>query len=104
MLGPIVEEVEEEFEESGKQLLLLFRLTVRRRPGKSIFDQVVDVAKDALLSGHFRQGQPFPSVRALAAGLGIHRNTAHTIVKHLVNRGWRRVWCCEIIAIRVPTP
>ena len=91
MSRPVVEEefeAEGEFAESCKQLLLLFRLTVRHRPGRSIFDQVVDVAKDALLSGHFRRGHPFPSVRALAAELEIHRNTAHKVVKHLINRGW----------------
>ena len=65
-------------EESEKQLLMLFRLAVRLRPGRSIFDQVVYVAKKALLSGEFRRGQLFPSVRALATELKIHRNTAHT--------------------------
>lgn len=75
-------------EESEKQLLMLFRLAVRLRPGRSIFDQVVYVAKKALLSGEFRRGQLFPSVRALATELKIHRNTAHKVVKHLMEEGW----------------
>lgn len=64
----------------------LLRLTLR--PGESIFDQVVFAAKKAFLSGEFRPGQPFPSVRALAADLKIHPNTAHKIVQHLIQERW----------------
>ena len=60
----------------------LFRFTLR--PGESIFDQVVYAAKRAFISGEYLQGQPFPSVRALAAGLKIHPNTAHKVVQHLI--------------------
>jgi len=87
MYRPIVEQVEE-VEESDKQLLMLFRLSLRLRPGRSIFDQVVYVAKKALRSGVFQRGQLFPSVRALATELKIHRNTAHKVVKHLREGGW----------------
>jgi GntR family transcriptional regulator len=60
----------------------LFRF--RLRPGQSIFDQVVYVAKKAFISGEFQPGQPFPSVRTLAAELKIHPNTAHKVVQHLI--------------------
>jgi GntR family transcriptional regulator len=54
------------------------------KPGESIFDQVVYAAKKAFISGEFLPGQPFPSVRALAADLKIHPNTAHKVVQHLI--------------------
>ncbi len=58
------------------------------RPGQSIFDQVVFAAIRAFVSGEYRPGQPFPSVRALAADLKIHPNTAHKVVQHLIREGW----------------
>src|ERR1700733_5942213 len=54
------------------------------RPGQSIFEQVVFTAKKAFISGEYKPGQPFPSVRALAAELKIHPNTAHKVVQHLI--------------------
>jgi GntR family transcriptional regulator len=57
---------------------------VNLRPGQSIFDQVVFAAQRALISGELAEGQPFPSVRALAAELKIHPNTAHKVVQHLI--------------------
>jgi GntR family transcriptional regulator len=60
----------------------LFRLTLR--PGRSIFDQVVFAAKRALIGGEFLPGQPFPSVRTIAAELKIHPNTAHKVVQYLI--------------------
>jgi GntR family transcriptional regulator len=59
-------------------------LKVTLRPGQSIFDQVVFAAQRALISGELVEGQPFPSVRALAAELKIHPNTAHKVVQHLI--------------------
>jgi GntR family transcriptional regulator len=59
-------------------------LKVNLRPGQSIFDQVVFAAQRALISGELVEGQPFPSVRALAAELKIHPNTAHKVVQHLI--------------------
>ena len=61
------------------------------RPGESIFDQVVYAATKAFLSGEFLAGQPFPSVRALAAELKIHPNTAHRVIQHLIHEGWLEV-------------
>jgi GntR family transcriptional regulator len=55
------------------------------RPGQTIFDQVVFAAKKAFISGEFAPGQAFPSVRALAADLKIHPNTAHKVVQHLIH-------------------
>jgi GntR family transcriptional regulator len=60
----------------------LFRLNLR--PGRSIFDQVVFACKRSLISGEFLSGQAFPSVRAIAAELKIHPNTAHKVVQYLI--------------------
>lgn len=62
--------------------MTLFRLSLR--PGQSIFDQVVFAAKRAIIGGDFLPGQPFPSVRALAADLKIHPNTAHKVIQYLI--------------------
>jgi GntR family transcriptional regulator len=66
-----------------------FRITLR--PGQSIFEQVVFAAQKAFLSGEFQAGQAFPSVRALAADLKIHPNTAHKVVQHLIQERWLEV-------------
>ncbi len=69
--------------------MTLFRFKLR--PGESIFDQIVYAAKKAFISGEFRAGQPFPSVRALAAELKIHPNTAHKVIQHLIQERWLEV-------------
>jgi GntR family transcriptional regulator len=61
------------------------------RPGQSIFDQVVFAAKKAFIGGEFLPGQAFPSVRALAADLKIHPNTAHKVVQHLIQERFLEV-------------
>jgi GntR family transcriptional regulator len=66
-------------------------LNFKIQPGASIFDQVVFTAIKAFLSGEFQPGQPFPSVRALAADLKIHPNTAHKVVQHLIQERWLEV-------------
>ena len=60
-------------------------------PGKSIFDQVVFAATRAILSGALQEGQDFPSVRAMAADLKIHPNTAHKVIQHLIQERWLEV-------------
>ena len=59
--------------------------------GQSIFEQVVFAAVRAFVSGEYRAGQPFPSVRALAADLKINPNTAHKVVQHLIQERWLEV-------------
>lgn len=61
------------------------------QPGQSIFDQVVFVAVKAFVSGEYEPGQPFPSVRALAADLKINPNTAHKVIQHLIQERWLEV-------------
>jgi GntR family transcriptional regulator len=64
---------------------------VKLNPGESIFDQVVFAATRAFVSGELQPGQPFPSVRALAADLKIHPNTAHKVIQHLIQERWLEV-------------
>lgn len=66
-----------------------FKITLT--PGQSIFDQVVFAATKAVLSGALQPGQPFPSVRTLAADLKIHPNTAHKVIQYLVSERWLEV-------------
>jgi GntR family transcriptional regulator len=66
--------------------MTLLRITLQ--PGESIFDQVVFAAVKAFVSGEFQPGQAFPSVRALAADLKIHPNTAHKVVQYLIQERW----------------
>ena len=49
---------------------------------------MVFAAKRAFISGDYLPGQEFPSVRALAADLKIHPNTAHKIIQRLIHEGW----------------
>lgn len=58
------------------------------RRGTPIFEQVVLAAIAAMLRGEYSAGQAFPSVRAIAADLKIHPNTAHKVVQHLVAEKW----------------
>jgi GntR family transcriptional regulator len=64
---------------------------IKLNPGQSIFDQVVFAATKAFVSGELQPGQPFPSVRALAADLKIHPNTAHKVIQHLIQERWLEV-------------
>ena len=68
--------------------VLRFSLRPGSGPGETIFDQVVFAAQKAFISGEFAPGQAFPSVRALAAELKIHPNTAHKVVQHLIQEGY----------------
>ena len=63
-------------------------LRVDFQAGESIFDQLVFAAIKAFVSGEFQPGQHFPSVRALAADLKIHPNTAHKVIQHLIQERW----------------
>jgi len=66
-------------------------LKVIFRSGESIFDQVVYAATKSFISGEFLPGQPFPSVRTLAADLKIHPNTAHKVIQHLIQERFLEV-------------
>jgi GntR family transcriptional regulator len=60
---------------------------VQFRSGISLCDQVVYAATKAIVSGHLRPGDAFPSVRILSKELKINPNTAHKVVAQLVGSG-----------------
>ena len=64
---------------------------IKLNPGQSIFEQIVFGATKAFVSGELPPGTPFPSVRALAADLRIHPNTAHKVIQHLIQERWLEV-------------
>ncbi len=65
--------------------MIPFRLNPQS--GVPVHEQLVQAAKKAILSGRLRPGDPFPSVRTLAAGLKIHANTAQRAVSILKQEG-----------------
>lgn len=65
--------------------MIPFRVTFR--PGIPLYEQVIYAAKKAMICGHLRPGDAFPSVRALSKELKINPNTAHKIVVSLVAAG-----------------
>ncbi len=60
---------------------------VQFQPGQPLYEQVVYAAKKALLAGQLRQGDLFPSVRAMSTALKINPNTAHKVQQHLIQEG-----------------
>ncbi len=65
--------------------MIAFR--VEFKPGAKIHDQVVYAAKRAIVSGQFRPGDSFPSIRMLSKELKINPNTAQKVVTSLVSSG-----------------
>lgn len=61
---------------------------IKLNASQSIFDQVVYASTKAILGGALKPGEPFPSVRTLAADLKIHPNTAHKVIQHLIQERW----------------
>jgi GntR family transcriptional regulator len=61
---------------------------VRLVPGEPIVEQVCFAATRAILAGELKAGEPFPSVRVMAAELRIHPNTAMKVVQFLVQEKW----------------
>lgn len=78
-----------------------FRLNFQ--PGVSLYEQVVYAAKKAMVAGHMRAGDAFPSVRALSKALKINPNTAHKVIAHLLTDGLLEVRPGIGTVVAVPT-
>jgi GntR family transcriptional regulator len=61
--------------------------SIALRAGVPVYEQVVYAVRRAVVTGQFRPGDSFPSVRALSQALKINPNTAHRIVAELVAEG-----------------
>lgn len=62
--------------------------SIQLKPGKPVFEQLIEAFHRALANGQLRDGDPFPSVRALSRELKISPTTAHKVVAHLKDRGF----------------
>jgi GntR family transcriptional regulator/MocR family aminotransferase len=58
------------------------------RPGGRARDSVMDAVRDAIRSGRLAPGTRLPSSRALAADLGVARNTVARAYAELITEGW----------------
>jgi GntR family transcriptional regulator / MocR family aminotransferase len=58
------------------------------RPGGRVRDSVMDAIRDAIRSGRLVSGSRLPSSRALAADLGVARNTVARAYAELIAEGW----------------
>ena len=57
------------------------------KPGLPVAEQILFAVKKAVVVGHLRPGDKFPSVRVLSQELKINPNTAHKVVAALVAEG-----------------
>ena len=62
--------------------------SLKLRDGEPVSDQIVRAAHRALASGELREGDLFPSVRALAQELKISPTTAHKVMQQLKELGF----------------
>ncbi|WP_234835080.1 MocR-like pyridoxine biosynthesis transcription factor PdxR [Mycolicibacterium stellerae] len=58
------------------------------RPGGRVRDSVMDAIRDAIRAGRLPSGTRLPSSRALAADLGLARNTVARAYAELIAEGW----------------
>lgn len=58
------------------------------RPAGRVRDSVMDAVRDAIRSGRLASGTRLPSSRALAADLGVARNTVARAYAELIAEGW----------------
>jgi GntR family transcriptional regulator/MocR family aminotransferase len=58
------------------------------RPGGRVRDSVMDAIRDAIRAGRLASGTRLPSSRALAADLGVARNTVARAYAELIAEGW----------------
>ena len=63
------------------------RLRLDLKPGVPIYEQLLYAARKAIMGGDYKEGEPFPSVRALSADLRINPNTVHKALTALKDMG-----------------
>ncbi|OBF26011.1 GntR family transcriptional regulator [Mycobacterium sp. ACS1612] len=72
------------------------------RPGGRVREGVMDAIRDAIRSGRLVPGIQLPSSRALAADLGVARNTVASAYAELIAEGWltSQYGSCTLVAPR----
>jgi len=73
------------------------------KPGAAIYQQVVYAATKAIVSGHLRPGDEFPSVRSLSKHLKINPNTAHKVITCLAEAGLLEIRPGSVAIIAAPS-
>lgn len=68
--------------------LPLASVTLHRSPGTPLYQQLYGVLKQAILTGQLHPGRALPSSRALAAALGVARNTVLAVYEQLRAEGY----------------
>ena len=61
--------------------------TIELEYGEPVYEQMLAAVRRALFTGQMRDGDPFPSVRALSQELRISPTTAHKVVRLLKGEG-----------------
>jgi GntR family transcriptional regulator/MocR family aminotransferase len=72
------------------------------RPGGGVREGVMEAIRDAIRSGRLAPGIQLPSSRALAADLGVARNTVASAYAELIAEGWltSKHASCTLVAQR----
>lgn len=63
-------------------------LTIDPHDRRPIYQQVADGIKTLIAGGSLREGDPLPSVRQMAADLGVNLNTIATAYRELQDQGF----------------
>jgi GntR family transcriptional regulator len=61
--------------------------SIELKPGLPVAEQILFAVKKAVVAGHLKPGDKFPSVRVLSQELKINPNTAHKVIAALVSEG-----------------
>ena len=64
----------------------MFELDLKSR--KSIYDQIVDGIKEAIVAGDYKADEKLPSVRELSSTLTVNPNTIQKAYRNLEQQGW----------------
>jgi len=62
-----------------------FPLVIEISPGKPAYEQIIESVHKAVATGLLKDGDDFPSVRALSKAAKINPNTAHKAVQFLIS-------------------
>jgi len=73
----------------------------------AVYKQIVDALRPMLVEGLFAPGDTLPSIRQLAADLGVHFNTVAEAYRILASEGWlelRRKRGAVVLSRETPKP
>lgn len=68
------------------------KITILPQGTLAIYEQIVNQLKNAVVTGELKAGEALPSIRALAADLGVSVITTKRAYEELEKRGWCARW------------